>query len=134
VIFVKKFDETEGAKTKSLLRKHLIIPRLKHPDFVNNQVLEEIERQRERPGAAMFPLRGLAWSGVFALLIAGLLATMVLPGQWDRPNSTEFISQVVTARAEVPQLSVSEFRAPDSRGIVIWIEGFDYIPAEDPVR
>lgn len=134
VIFMKKFDETEWAKTKSLLRKHLTAPGLKHPDFVNNRVLEEIERQRERPGAAMFPLRGLAWSGVFALLIAGLLTTMVLPRQWDRPNNTEFISQVVTARAEMPQLSVSEFRPPDSRGIVIWIEGVDYIPAEDPVR
>ena len=82
----------------------------------------------------MFPLRGLAWSGVFALFIAGILATVVLPGQWDRRNNTEFLSQVVTARAEMPRLSVSEFRAPDNRGIVLWIEGVDYIPAEDPVK
>ena len=35
---------------------------------------------------------------------------------------------------EGPRLSVSEFRAPDERGVVIWIEGADYIPAENSVR
>lgn len=131
---MKNFDESAWAKTKSLLRENLSAPRLEHPDFVNSRVLEEIERLRVRPGPAMFPLRWLAWPGIAALLVAGLLALVVLPQQSGRRSDEEFISQVVTARAELPQLSVSEFRAPDRRGVVIWIEGADYIPAENSVR
>ena len=57
-----------------------------------------------------------------------------LPREAGRRSHSEFISQVVSARAEMPQLSVSEFRVPDERGVVIWIEGADYIPAENSVR
>lgn len=131
---MKNSDETDWVKTKSLLREHLTAPRLEHPDFVNNCVLEEIERQKKRPRPAMVSLHRLAWSGVGALLLAGTLTIIVLPQQPGRRSDAEFMSQVVTARAELPQLSVSEFRAPDKRGVVIWIEGVDYIPAEDSVR
>jgi len=131
---MKNFDETEWVRTKSLLREHLTAPRLEHPDFVNSRVLEEIERLKERSRPAMFPLRWLAWSGATALLIAGFLTMVFLPQQTGRRSDSEFISQVVTARAEMPQLSVSEFRAPDERGVVIWIEGVDYIPPENSVR
>jgi hypothetical protein len=131
---MKNFDETEWAKTSSLLREHLTASGLEHPDFVNSRVLEEIERPGQRPRAALLSLRWLAWSGVAALLIAGMLTVVVLPQQAGRRSDAEFISQVVTARAEMPQLSVSEFRAPDKRGVVIWIEGVDFIPAEESVR
>ena len=57
-----------------------------------------------------------------------------LPREAGRRSDSEFISQVVSARAEMPQLSVSEFRVPDESGVVIWIEGADYIPAENSVR
>jgi hypothetical protein len=132
---MKNFDEDAWSKTKALLRENLSAPRLEHPDFVNSRVLEEIEQLREHSGRATFPLRWLAWSGVAALLVAGVLAVVVLPQQGGgRRSDAEFISQVVTARAELPQLSVSEFRAPDKRGVVIWIDGADYIPAENTVR
>lgn len=131
---MKNFDEKEWAKTKALLREHLTAPRLEHPDFVNSRVLEEIERQRKTPQAALFPLRWLAWSGVAAILGAGLLTIIYLPQETGRRSESEFISQVISARAEIPQLTVSEFGAPDDRGVVIWIEGADYIPAESSVR
>ena len=131
---MKNFDETEWARTKSLLREHLTVPRLEHPDFVNHRVLEEIERLRERSRPAIFPLRWLALSGAASILFAVLLTMAFLPRETGRRSDFEFISQVVSARAEMPQLSVSEFRVPDERGVVIWIEGADYIPAENSVR
>ncbi|HEY5704510.1 MAG TPA: hypothetical protein VIS96_02935 [Terrimicrobiaceae bacterium] len=131
---MKNFDETEWARTKSLLREHLTAPPLAHPDFVNHRVLEEIERSRKKPRPAIFPLRWLVWSGAAAIACAALLTMTFLPREGGRRSHSEFISQVVSARAEMPQLSVSEFRVPDGRGVVIWIEGADYIPAENSVR
>jgi hypothetical protein len=131
---MRNFDEAEWAKTRSLLREHLIAPRLENPDFVNSRVLEAIERRNKVGEPAMPPLRWLAWWGVVALLTAAMLTVVVLPQQAGRRSDAEFISQIVTARAEMPQLSVSEFRAPDRRGVVLWIEGVDYIPAEASVR
>jgi hypothetical protein len=131
---MKNFDEADWAKTKSLLREHLTAPQLEYPDFVNSRILEGIARQKQRHDSPVVPLRWLAWSGVLALLIAAVLTLLVLPHEVGRRSEAEFISQVVTARAEMPQLSISEFRAPDKRGVVLWIEGAEYIPAENSVR
>jgi hypothetical protein len=132
---MKNFDEKEWGRTRSLLREHLRAPRLEHPDFVNSRVLQEIERLKRAPRpSALFPLKWLAWTGVAAIFCAGLLTMLFLPHDTGRRSDTEFISQVVSARAEIPQLSVSEFRVPNERGVVIWLEGADYIPAENAVR
>ena len=82
----------------------------------------------------MFPLRWLAWSGGFLLLLATGLTVLILPRQAGWRSDADFSSKVISARAELPKLSVSEFQAPDQRGVVIWIEGADYIPAEAAVR
>ena len=131
---MKNFDESEWARTRSLLREHLTAPKLQHPDFINHQVLAEIERSRKHPRPALFPLRWLAWLGATFIFCAGILTMVFLPREGGRRSDSDFISQVVSARAEMPQLSVSEFRVPDERGVVIWIEGADYIPAENSVR
>ncbi|HEY5743765.1 MAG TPA: hypothetical protein VIS99_14630 [Terrimicrobiaceae bacterium] len=131
---MKNFDEEAWVKTKSLLRKNLTAPSLEHPDFINSRVLEEIERLKPRNAPAIFPLNWLAWSGVTALVVAGLLTLFILPQQAPRRSDAEFFSQVISARAELPQLSVSQFRTPDHRGVVLWIEGAEFIPAEKSVR
>ena len=131
---MKSFDDEEWARTKALLRKSLTAPRLEHPDFVNSRVLEEIERVTTRKLPALLPLRWLAWSGAAAIFCAGLLTMLFLSRETGRRSDSEFISQVVSARAERPQLSVSEFLVPNERAVVIWIEGADYIPAESSVR
>ena len=82
----------------------------------------------------MLPLRWLAWSGAFSLLLAIALAALVLPQQFERKSDVDFSSQVIAARTEFAGLSVSEFPAPGQRGVVIWLEGADYIPAEANVR
>lgn len=82
----------------------------------------------------MLSLGWLAWSGVFSLLLALGLAVLVVPEQFERRSGVEFRSQIISARAEFPTLSVSDFQAPGQRGVVLWIEGADYIPAEAAVR
>jgi hypothetical protein len=131
---MKNFDEEEWARTKGLLRKGLTAPQLEHPDFVNSRVLEEIGRVAMPKRPVLLPLRWLVWSGIAAIFCAALLTMLFLPRGTGRRSDSEFISQVVSARAETPQLSVSEFRIPNERGVVIWIEGADYIPAENSVR
>jgi hypothetical protein len=130
---MKSFDETEWARKKSVLRDHLSSSRL-HDAGLVNPVAEKIEQQPPRATSEMLPLQWLAWSGAFSLLLATGLTALVLPRQADWQSDANFSSQVISARAELPKLSVSDFQAPDQRGVVIWIEGADYIPAEAAVR
>jgi len=132
---MKNSDDHDWQKTRAILREHLTVPPLQNPDFINSRVLAEIEREDRKPSAAPgFSLRWLFWSGATALLTAGLLTALLMPHEFGLRNKEEFISQVVCARAETPQLSVSQFRAPGERGVVLWMDGVDYIPAEEAVR
>jgi hypothetical protein len=131
---MKSFDEPEGTRNKSVLRDHLGSPRLHNDDLVKSRVVEERKQHPQRTTPQMLPLRWLAWSGAFSLLLATGLTALVLPRQADWRSDGDFSSQVISARAELPKLWVSEFQAPDQRGVVIWIEGADYIPAEAAVR
>ena len=131
---MKSFDETEWARTKSELREHLSSPRLHDADFVRGRIVGESEPQPQRATPEMLPLKWLAWSGVFSLLLATGLTALVLPQQAGGRVHADFRSQAISARAELPNLSVSKFQAPDKLGVVIWIEGADYIPAEAAVR
>ena len=132
---MKNSDDHDWQKTRALLREHLTVPPLQNPDFINSRVLEEIERLDRQPSAAPgFSLRWLFWSGATALIMAGLLTAVLMPREFGLRNKEEFISQVVSARAETPQLSVSQFQAPGERGVVLWVDGVDYIPAEEAVR
>ena len=130
-------DDAEWAKTRSLLRAHLTPPPpLRNPDFINARVSEAIEcearAQVSRP--PLFSLRWLTAGGLGALGAAALLMFVVLPHQYTPRNSEEFISQVVDARSDMPELSVSSFKAPEDRGVILWIDGADYIPPEQTVR
>lgn len=130
-------DDAEWAKTRSLLRAHLTPPPpLRNPDFINAQVSEAIEREARKEAARppLFSLRWITLSGFGALAAAALLMAVVLPRQFSPRSSQEFISQVVDARSEMPDLSVSSFNAPGDRGVVLWIDGADYIPPEQNVR
>jgi hypothetical protein len=132
---MKNSDDREWEKTRNLLREHLTVPPLTNPDFINSRVLEAIEREeRPRPAASGWSLRWLFWSGATALLMAGLLTAVLMPREFGLRSHDEFISQVISARAEMPQLSVTGFQVPDGRGVVLWMEGVDYIPAGEGVR
>ncbi len=132
---MKNSDDRDWEKTRSLLREHLTVPPLQNPDFINSRVLEEITREdRPRPAAPAFSLRWLFWSGATALLMAAVLTAVLMPREFGLRSESEFISQVISARAELPQLSVTQFQAPGERGVVLWVEGTEFIPAEEVVR
>lgn len=130
--------EREEAKQWEAIRGALRaqdVPPLNHPDFLNARVREAIEKSATAPRLSPLPSLKplLGWS--FALIFSALLlAVLWLPQEMGLRSEEEFISQVIEARAGTPQMSVTSFRAPDSRGVVIWIEGTDYIPPEAPVR
>lgn len=132
---MKNSDTPDWPKTRALLREHLTVPPLRHPDFINSRVMEAIEREERtavaRPG---FSLRWLFSAGALVLLMAGLLTAVLMPREFGLRGTEEFISQVIDARAGTPGLSVSQFRAPDERGVVLWLDGTTYIPAGEAVR
>ncbi len=128
-------NEAQWDKTRALLKAHLAVPPLQHPDFINIQVLKSIRHEgKPRAAVALFPLRWLAWSGAGALAAAVVLTLIFLPHHFRPRSEGEFISQVIEARAEMPQLSLSSFHTPDERGVVLWIEGSEFIPASEVVR
>ncbi len=132
---MKNSEDPSWEKTRSLLRENLSVPPLRNPDFINTRVMEAIERaEREPARAPLFSLRWLAFSGAGILTVALLLSIFVLPSQFPPRSESEFISQVIDARAGLPRVSVTQFRAPDERGVVLWLDGADYIPADAPVR
>lgn len=128
-------EDPSWDKTRSLLRENLQVPPLQNPDFINSRVMEAIERSERLPARPpLFSLRWLAFSGAGLLAAAILLSVLVLPSQFPARSESEFISQVIDARAGLPRVSVTQFRAPDERGVVLWIDGTDFIPADAPVR
>lgn len=128
-------EDPSWEKTRSLLRENLTVPPLQNPDFINTRVLEAIERTGREPARPpLFSLRWLLLSGTGMIAAAVLLSIFALPSQFPRRSESEFISQVIDARAGLPRVSVSQFRAPDERGVIIWVEGTDYIPAGTSVR
>jgi hypothetical protein len=129
-------DDPQWEKTRSLLREHLAAPALPHPDFLNNRVLEAIEREdfASSRGSKPVALRWLVWPGLAAVAMAVLLTAVFLPREFGFPSEQAFISHVVEARSENPRLSVTSFPVPNELGVVIWIEGESFIPAEEPVQ
>lgn len=131
-----KLDDPDWEKTRRLLRENLAVAPPAHPDFINSRVLEAIGRDTRiasrRRGWISLPR--LAWAGVGLLLAAAILSAIVLPTAMGPRTAEEFISQVVDARAESGRLSVTAFRVPEDRGVVLWIDGTAFIPSDQHVR
>ena len=120
--------------TRSLIQEHLKAPRLDHPEFLTNRILNAIEHE-SRPARPSRPISfRLLWGSLAALSVAGLLTLVGLPSSFRPPSEEAFISQVISARAGNPKSSVSTFKAPDSEGVVIWIDSSGYIPSNETVR
>ena len=133
--FMKNSDDPQWSATRRLLREHLSASPPEHPDFINSQVLAAIRRDEGgRREAPAWSLGRLVWPG-FAMLAAALMLSLVLlPRDFSGRGGDEFVSQVIATRVADPAMSVTSFRVPDDRGVVLWIEGADYIPANHRVR
>ena len=134
---MKNFDDPQWERTRQLLRKHLVAPPLEHPDFINSQVLAALRREQTSTGGGTPPLWSLGrllWPGLAALVAAVILSVFLLPGDFAGRGTDDFISQVIAIQAANPKTSVTSFAVPDETGVVLWIEGVDYIPATHRVR
>ena len=102
---------------------------LPHPDFLNEQIRREIERENTRASAAV-PLPRLIWAGAFCVATAIVLTMLFLP--IDRSGNAG--ATVFLAETSAPGASASTFRTPGDRGAVIWLEGISYIPDGERVQ
>lgn len=113
---------------RSTLRQSASEIPLPHPDFLNSQILREIERDyREKPSSAM--LARLVWAGACCMLAAAVLTAIFLPRD-TRDSSTT----VVSASPANPSVSASAFQVPGGKSSVIWLNGIDHIPANERVQ
>jgi len=116
------------------LREHLKAPPLEHPEFLRNRIENAIAHE-DRPArpVGMMSWR-LAWGGIAALVVAGIITAIGMPSSFQPASEQAFISQVIEARAGNPKSTVSTFQAPDSGGVVLWIDGTGFIPPNEKIR
>jgi len=135
---MKNSDDLQWNPTRQLLREHLVVSPPEHPDFINSQVLAAIRREAALasvvPAKPTWSLGRLLWPGFATLAAAVLLSVFLLPRDFAGRGSGAFISQVLTAQAMDPKTSVTSFQVPDEGGVVLWIDGVDYIPATHRVQ
>lgn len=135
---MKNSDDLQWNPTRELLREHLVVPPLDHPDFINSQVLATIRHEQAQaatgPTRPIWSLGRLLWPGFAALAAAILFSVFLLPRDFGARESGAFISQVIEVEARNPQTSVTYFQVPDEGGVVLWIDGVDYIPATHRVQ
>lgn len=116
-------------QVRQLLKESAEQITLPHPDFLNEQIQREIERENPRPSAAV-PLPRLVWAGAFCVATAIVLTMLFLP--LDRSGKAG--ATVFLAETSAPGASASTFRTPGDRGAVIWLEGISFIPDEEQVQ
>ena len=116
-------------QVRQLLKESAEQITLPHPDFLNEQILREIERGNTRASAAV-PLPRLIWAGAFCVAAAVVLTMLFLPlDKSGNGGATVFL-----AETSAPGASASIFRTPGDRGAVIWLEGISYIPDGERVQ
>lgn len=126
-------DDRNWERTRALLKEHLPPQHLKHPDFVNARVMEELRREERTVGRVM-SLPRLVWAGVGLLLIAAGISLTALPGGLGGGDDEAFVSRVIETRTGVPHMTVTAFQVPDGRGVVLWLEGMEFISGNERVQ
>ena len=116
-------------EVRQLLKESADEITLPHPDFLNEQIRREIERDNVGASATV-PLSRLLWAGAFCAAAAVAFTLLFLPV--DRSGHAG--ATVFLAETPAPGISASTFRTPEDRGVVIWLEGMPYIPDGDRVQ
>lgn len=125
---------------RGLLRETIVPSPMPHADFLNSQVLAGIEREQPPAVFGRATERGwlsagrLAWAGAFLLAVAAGLSFVLVPREGGAPTESQFISQVVDARASDPKLGAYAFAAPGGKGAVLWVTDAGYIPANERIK
>ena len=130
-------DRAAALNLGALLRSQAEAPVLKNAEFFNQQLLRAIEAeaapQSTPPAAAPFPwpFWRLVWGGVSSLGIAALLFAMLVLPALQRPGPPpEYYAQILNASTEDPAFSAVAVHHKQENVTVLWIDGFDYLPAK----
>jgi hypothetical protein len=123
-----------------LLRTHSPARTLANADFFNRQILHRIEQEQPAATAARedaasrsrWTLPRLAWSGAFCLLIATVLFQALIPRGGPAPmeKMAPYFAEVIDARPLDPDISADTIYTARDNVTVIWLDGFDYLPAD----
>lgn len=121
----------EGAAWESIRKRLRDLPGA--PEGVGEFLNRRVQTAIVACGGERAPV-WLAWLGFGCIAAAAMLAFSGLPQVFRPPAPEDFLSQVLSARANDPRLAVTSFAAPTGRGSVVWVEGGEFIPAGDSVR
>ena len=131
-------DRVAARNMGALLRGHCAeapASALKNVEFFNQQLLRQIEAEAPQsapPAAASVPLPfwRLIWGGVSSLGVAALLfALLVLPALHHPGPPPEYYAKILNASTEDPAISAVAVHSNKENVTVLWIDGFDYVPA-----
>jgi hypothetical protein len=121
-------EKEHWERLQPALREALSPPPFPHTEFLREQVLASIPRTERRPPSP----RLLFFGGLGAVAASILLAMILLPSELLTDNASN--SEVIDVYASDPQISVVAFAAPQSRGVVLWLEHAGYIPPEETMQ
>lgn len=121
---------------------------LPNADFLNSQVLAEIERTTTPESGRtkgdlgalqailsgwFAPARRLVLAGSFLAILAGVLGVWAIGRSGTSVNEEAYISRVLAARSNDPKVYAYAFGAP-GRGTVLWLENPGFIPATERLK
>jgi hypothetical protein len=131
-------DRLAARQLGGLLRRHAetaVPAALRNADFFNAELLRRIEAETpspEAPQKVLFfpPLRRLLWGGFASLGAAALLfAALVFPALNRTGPPPEYYAQVL--RTNDPSISAVAMRPKNENVTVLWIDGLNYVPANN---
>lgn len=119
-----------------LLKRELVAPALTNEDFFSHQLRERIAREEAVPArergegfSAWWTIRRLFMTGATALAAFIVLAVVVLKDD-DTGGLSDLTTQVLTARVDQPNATVTMFESKEDRVTVLWTEGLKSLPSD----
>jgi len=126
-------ERADYEKIREVFREDAAAREIPHPDFINAKVIEEIDRDRERERPPKRTGR-LVLAGGLLTGLALLLAALLLPQVLEPYPKEQMVTELIESRTGSANVYASSFRTPDGQGMVIWLEGVEYIPADRTIR
>lgn len=102
-------------------------------DFVglNAAVLRRIQAETAAPVPPALPLRRLVWSGLGGLAAAALFLAFVQPALRQPGPPPEYYAEILKSTTSDPAISAVAVHSEQDNVTVLWIDGLDYVPAQN---
>ena len=114
-------EKAGAARLGDVLRAHSVAPAMRHADFFNHQILQQITPAPAPVKRALLPLWRLAFASACCLFaVLGIYQTFV-----KAPARPRNFAQVLSVTAGDPSITAEVI---DGDGInVVWVDGLDYL-------